>query len=82
MSVRSAVRISLPRNGLSTCRIIAFGITGPAMPAGIGLRIRFTCLRVRWWTRYRGRMDGFVATVVIAAATIALGGVYSAWTHR
>jgi hypothetical protein len=43
MSVRSAAQISSPRNGLSICRIIVFGIIGRAMPAGIGLRIRFTC---------------------------------------
>jgi hypothetical protein len=33
----------LPRNGLSICRIIVFGITGLAMPADINLRIRSTC---------------------------------------
>ena len=43
ISVRNAVPISLPRNGLSICRIIAFGMCGRAIPASIGLRIRFTC---------------------------------------
>jgi len=49
ISVRNAVPISLPRNGLSICRIIAFGMCGRAIHASIGLRIRFTC-------RVSGRM--------------------------
>jgi hypothetical protein len=52
MSVRSAAQISSPRNGLSICRIIVFGIIGRAMPAGIGLRIRSTC-RVSRRMRHR-----------------------------
>jgi hypothetical protein len=52
MSVRSAGRISLPRNGLSICRIIVFGITAHAMPAGIGTRIRFIC-RISRRTHHR-----------------------------
>jgi hypothetical protein len=47
INVRSAVRILLPRNGLSTCPIVAFGTCGRAMPADISLRIGYTCLRKR-----------------------------------
>jgi hypothetical protein len=50
MSVRSAVRISLPQNGLSICRTLVFGICGPARLADIGLRTRSICLGIIWRT--------------------------------
>jgi hypothetical protein len=50
MSVRSAVRISLPRSGLSICRTLVFGMCGPARLADIDLRTRSICLGVIWRT--------------------------------
>jgi hypothetical protein len=54
MSVRSVVRILLPRNGLSTCQSIASDTYGRARPAAINLKIRFTC-RLTQRTRKRKR---------------------------
>jgi hypothetical protein len=53
--VRNAVRISLPRNGQSICPSIVSEMYGPATPADMSLRIRFTCRCERRRTHHKPR---------------------------
>jgi hypothetical protein len=50
MSVRTAVRISSQRNGLSISPITVCGTCSPAKLAGINLSTRFICPRASWRT--------------------------------